>query len=62
MNTRASILAATVIQLVQIVLGYGLVAFIAFMGAMNTLNIIQLTVYQLFWFLAIFVVQQARSS
>jgi len=61
-NARSSILAATVIQMVQIVFGYGLIAFIAFLGAMSTVSIAELTIYQLFWFVAIYVVQKARSS
>ena len=48
------------VQLIQIVLGYGLVAFMAFMGAIGSLTIIQLCVYQLFWFLAIFIIQKAK--
>ena len=59
-NARSSILSATMVQLIQIVLGYGLVAFMAFMGAIGSLTIIQLCVYQLFWFLAIFIIQKAK--
>lgn len=62
MAARSSILSATVIQLVQIVLGYALCTFLAFMGQIGTLNILQICVYQLFWFVAIFIVQQVRQS
>lgn len=62
MNARASILSATVIQLMQIAVGYGMVMFIAIMGAIGVLNILQLTLYQLFWFLVVFLVQQLRGS
>jgi len=61
-NARASILAATIIQMVQIGLGYGLITFSALFGAMGTLNIIQLSAYQLFWFAAIFIVQKVRGA
>lgn len=59
---RSSILSATVIQLVQIVLGYAIVTFMAFMGSIATLGVLQVCLYQLFWFVAIFIVQQARQS
>lgn len=61
-NARSSILSATVIQLIQIVLGYGLVAFMAFMGATSSLTILQLAIYQIFWFLAVFLVQKTKQS
>lgn len=61
-NARSSILSATVLQMIQIVIGYGLVAFMAFMGAIHTLNIVELCVYQLFWFMVIFILQQMKSS
>lgn len=59
---RSSILSATVIQLIQIVLGYALCTFLAFMGQIGTLTIVQVCIYQLFWFIAIFIVQQVRQS
>lgn len=61
-NARSSILYATVIQLIQIVLGYGLIAFMAFMGAVEMLTIIQMAIYQLFWFAAIFIVQHIKQA
>lgn len=59
---RSSILSATIIELAQMILGYGLVAFLAFMGAIGTLDITKLALYQIFWFVAIFIVQQVRQS
>lgn len=59
-NARSSILSATVLQLVQIILGYGLIAFMAFMGSIGSLNILHMAAYQVFWFLLIFVVQSAK--
>ena len=56
----AIILTATVIELAQMILGYGLVAFLAFMGSVGELDVLRMGVYQLFWFAAIFVVQQIR--
>lgn len=61
-STRASILSATVIQLLQILLGYGLVAFMAFMGYIGNLTIVQLLIFQVFWFVATIIVQQSRRS
>ncbi len=61
-GARSSILVATIVQMVQIILGYGMITFIAFMGAMGALNIVQITVYQLFWFLGVFVVQQIKQE
>lgn len=59
-NARSSILYATIIQLVQMAIGYGIVAFMAFMGTIGTLSILQMGLYQLFWFVAILIVQKAK--
>ncbi|MCL2056897.1 MAG: hypothetical protein FWH02_06740 [Oscillospiraceae bacterium] len=59
---RSSILSATVIELAQILLGYGLVTFLAFMGSIGELDILRLGMYQMFWFAAIFIVQQVRQA
>jgi cation transport ATPase len=59
---RSSILAATVIQLIQIVLGYSIITFMAFMGSISSINIELFCVYQLFWFIAISIIQQLRQS
>ena len=57
-SARSSILMATVIELVQIVLGYGIIAFMAFMGTIDTLSAVMVLAYQLFWFAVIAIVQQ----
>jgi len=62
MNARSSILGATIIQMVQILLGYGIIMLIAFMNAMSAMDAPRMCAYQLFWFAAIFVVQQIRSA
>jgi hypothetical protein len=59
---RSSILAATVIQLIQIVLGYAIITFMAFMGSISSINIELFCAYQLFWFVAIAIIQQLRQS
>jgi cation transport ATPase len=61
-NARASILSATVIQMMQIILGYGLVAFMAFMNMIGDLNILQMTAYQIFWFAVIYFIQQVKQA
>ena len=59
---RASILAATVFQLVQIALGYGMVALMAFIGSMDTITVLILGGYQLFWFIVIGIVQRMKAA
>lgn len=59
---RSSILAATVVQLIQIALGYGLIALVAFLGTINTITVPVLVAYQLFWFVVIWLVQKIRSA
>ena len=61
-SARASILSATVIQLIQIALGYGLIALMAFLGSMDTLTILLLGGYQLFWFVVIWLVQRLKAA
>ena len=61
-TARTSILTATIIHLVQIVVGYTLITFTAFMGGIGTLTIFQLLAYQLFWFVTIFILQQLRQN
>ena len=60
-NARSSILTATILELIQMILGYGFVAFLAFMGAIGSLSAISLLLYQLLWFVAIFVMQQFKN-
>ena len=57
-SARSAILTATVIELVQVVLGYGIIAFMAFMGTIDTLSVVMILAYQLFWFAVVAVVQQ----
>lgn len=59
-NARSSILSATLVLLIQVTLGYGLVAFMAFMGVIASLSVYQMLIYQLFWFVIIFIVQQIK--
>lgn len=61
-SARASILWATIIELTQIVIGYGLVAFLSFMGGIGAFTIERLAVYQLFWFVIISIMQRVRQS
>jgi len=58
---RSSILSATVFQLVQIALGYGIIALLAFIGSIDTLSLLVLGGYQLFWFVAIGIVQRMKA-
>ncbi|MGI6403842.1 MAG: hypothetical protein ACOX0K_06500 [Oscillospiraceae bacterium] len=62
MAARSSILAATMVQLIQIALGYGLIALVAFLGTVNTVTVPVLVAYQLFWFVIIWLVQKIRSA
>jgi len=61
-SARKSILSATMVQLIQIALGYGMVALLAFLGSMDTLTVLVLGVYQLFWFVVIGLVQRLRAA
>ena len=62
MSARASILAATVVQLIQITLAYGLIALLAFLGSIDTLTILVLGGYQLFWFVVIWLIQRLKAA
>ena len=62
MSARSSILAATTVQLIQIALGYGLIALMAFLGSIETLTIFVLGGYQLFWFIVIWLVQRLKAA
>jgi len=62
MSARASILAATTVQLIQIALGYGLITLMAFLGSIETLTILVLGGYQLFWFIVIWLVQRLKAA
>ena len=59
-NARSSILSATIIQFAQIIIGYGVVTLMSFMGYIESFSMLQLTLYQIFWFVAIMIVQQSR--
>ena len=61
-NARKSILSATVVQLVQIALGYGVIALLAFLGLMDLLTVLVLGGYQLFWFVVTGLVQRLRAA
>ncbi|MCL2578673.1 MAG: hypothetical protein FWE32_01420 [Oscillospiraceae bacterium] len=62
MSARSSILSATAVQLLQITLGYGLVALLAFLGAIDTLTILALGGYQIFWFIVIWLIQRLKAA
>jgi len=59
---RSSILSATVFQLIQIALGYGIIALMAFIGSIDTLSLLVLGGYQLFWFVVICIVQRMKAA
>ncbi|WRS26756.1 hypothetical protein U6B65_10465 [Oscillospiraceae bacterium MB08-C2-2] len=61
-NARSSILAATVLQLAQIVVGYGAISFLAFVGSISSVSFSLLIGYQLIWFLVIFLFQQLKQA
>ena len=61
-SARSSILAATTVQLIQIALGYGLIALMAFLSSIDTLTILVLGGYQLFWFLVIGLIQRIKAA
>lgn len=50
---KQSIVTGTVLQMAGLVLGYALVAFLAFTGSMDSMGFGQLAIYQLFWAIAI---------
>lgn len=61
-QARSSILSATILQLIQITLGYGLVSLVGYLGAMPTLPVTVLAAYQFFWFVVIWLVQKLRAA
>ncbi len=61
-TARSSILAGTMAQLIQIALGYGLVALLAFLGSMSSLSVSLLAAYQTFWFVVIWLLQKMRTA
>lgn len=50
---KQAMVIGTVLQMAGLVLGYALVAFLAFTGAMSAIGFSQLIIYQLFWTAAI---------
>lgn len=50
---KQAMVVGTVLQMAGLVLGYALVAFLAFTGAMSAIGFGQLMIYQLFWTAAI---------
>lgn len=57
---KQAIVAGTVLQLSGLVLGYALVAFLAFTGAISSLGFIQMLIYQLFWAGAVMLLPNLR--
>ncbi len=50
---KQAMVIGTVLQMAGLVLGYALVAFLAFTGAMSAMGFGQLIIYQLFWAVAV---------
>lgn len=46
---RGSVVAASSIQLIGMIIGYALIAFFSFMGSVGAMGFVQVLVYQLFW-------------
>ena len=56
LTLRRSIMTATALQIAGLILGYALVAFLAFSGAVASLGFVQILIYQSFWAAAILIV------
>ena len=57
---KQAMVIGTVLQMAGLVLGYALVAFLAFTGAMPAIGFGQLIIYQLFWAVAIALIPNLR--
>lgn len=56
LTLRRSIMTETALQIAGLILGYALVAFLAFSGAVASLGFVQILIYQSFWAAAILIV------
>lgn len=52
-SIKQSIVIGTILQMAGLILGYAMVAFLAFTGAMQSLGFGQMALYQLFWAVAV---------
>lgn len=59
-NCRASIYTAVILQLVGIIVGFGLVCFLSFMQSTSTLSWMVLAGYQLLWAAAVIIIPNLR--
>lgn len=57
---KQAMVVGTVLQMAGLVLGYALVAFLAFTGAMSAIGFGQLAIYQLFWAIAIMLIPNLK--
>lgn len=57
---KQAMVIGTVLQMAGLVLGYALVAFLAFTGAMSAIGFGQLAIYQLFWAIAIVLIPNLK--
>ena len=57
---KQAMVVGTVLQMAGLVLGYALVAFLAFTGAMSAIGFGQLAIYQLFWAVAIMLIPNLK--
>jgi len=59
-SIKQAMVVGTVLQMAGLVLGYALVAFLAFTGAMSAIGCGQLAIYQLFWAVAIMLIPNLK--
>lgn len=57
---KQAMVVGTVLQMAGLVLGYALVAFLAFTGAMSAIGFGQLAIYQLFWAVTIILIPNLK--
>lgn len=59
-SLKQAMVVGTVLQMAGLVLGYALVAFLAFTGAMSAIGFGQLIIYQLFWAAAVMLIPNIK--
>jgi hypothetical protein len=57
---KRSIVTGTVLQLAGLVLGYAIIAFLSFTGAIGAMGFVQMLTYQLFWAAAVTLLSNLR--